>query len=454
MDRFLNPKSIAVIGASGDPRKGGYALVSNLKEKIPEGLYPVNPGASEICGLPAFKSVDDLPENVDLAVIFIPAAAVPEAMEACGNKGISRIMIQSAGFAETGPQGLALQEACLRVAEKYAMRVWGPNCMGVVNGSTGLVVSFMRPDIWRGHLKPGNVSLIVQSGMLSAGFVVQVLKEGFFGLSKACSIGNRCDVNESDLLEYFAEDPQTEVIAMYLESIIDVSRFRNAMSGLGKPVVLLKGGTSEEGAQAARSHTGSLAGDGRLTEGFLRQVKIQRATDFFEMVDMARGLSLWQGRERGKRMGIVTFSGASGIVAADHFAALGMTLAPLSPETIRTLKKVFPPWMNPQNPVDVWPAIERVGQKAFEVAIKAMLADPQVDALYLHLYMDRKILEEGVEFLEVLRGAYKPAAIWVMGEPQCFRELRDLVEPFGVPVFTEVGRGARVLSMKLPSPHP
>jgi acetyltransferase len=446
MDRFLNPKSIAVIGASADPRKGGYALVSNLKEKIPEGLYPVNPGASEICGLRAFKSVDDLPENVDLAVIFIPATAVPEAMEACGKKGISRIMIQSAGFAETGPQGLALQEACLRVAEKHGMRIWGPNCMGVVNGSTGLVASFMRPDIWRGHLKPGNVSLIVQSGMLSAGFLVQVLKQGFFGLSKACSIGNRCDVNESDLLEYFAEDPQTEVIAMYLESIIDVSRFRNAVSCLRKPVVLLKGGVSEEGAQAARSHTGSLAGDGRLTEGFLRQVRIHRATDFFEMVDMARGLSLWQGRERGTRIGIVTFSGASGIVAADHFAALGMSLALLSPDTLRALQTVFPNWMSPQNPVDVWPAIEQVGQKAFEVSIKAILADPQVDALYLHLYMDREILAQGVGFLESLRGSTKPAAIWLIGDPQSFRTVRDIVEPLGTPVFTELARGARVLA--------
>ena len=454
MDRFMNPRSVAVIGASEDRRKGGYALVSNLKEKFPERLYPVNPAASEICGLPVFKNVEDLPEPADLAVIFIPAAAVSAVMDACGKKGIARIMIQSAGFAETGDQGIALQEACVQLAKKYRMRVWGPNCMGVINGSTGLVASFMKPDIWRGHLKPGKVSLVVQSGMLSAGFLIQVLKEGFFGLSKACSIGNRCDVNESDLLEYFAEDRETEVVAMYLESIIDVSRFRRAMSRLRKPVVILKGGMSEEGARAARSHTGSLAGDGRLTEGFLRQMKIHRAADFFELVDMARGLSLWQGREGGRRIGVVTFSGASGIVASDHFADLGMTLAPLSPETLRTLQTVFPPWMAPQNPVDVWPAIERVGQKAFEVAIKAILADSQVDALYLHLYIDRDILAQGVGFLERLKGSKKPTAIWVIGDPLCFRAVRDIVEPLGTPVFTELARGARVLSTKLASPHP
>jgi len=164
------------------------------------------------------------------------------------------------------------------------------------------------------------------------------------------------------------------------------------------------------------------------------------------MVDMARGLSLWKGRQRGRRVGIVTFSGASGIVAVVHFAGLGGSLALLSRKTVRPLQTVFPPWMNPQNPVDVWPAIERVGQKAFEVAIQALLADPGVDALYLHLYMDRKTLEQGVGFLGVLRGSSKPAAIWVMGEPQCFRDLQGLVEPFGVPVFTEVGRGARVLA--------
>jgi acetyltransferase len=175
-------------------------------------------------------------------------------------------------------------------------------------------------------------------------------------------------------------------------------------------------------------------------------MKIHRATDFFEMVDMTRGLSLWQGRGRGSRVGIVTFSGASGIVAADHFAGLGITLAPLSPETIRALQTVFPPWMNPQNPVDVWPAIERVGQKAFEVAIKAILADPQVDALYLNLYMDWKILEQGVGFLDSLKGSKKPTAIWLIGDPQCFRKVRDIVEPCGTPVFTELVRGARVLS--------
>lgn len=443
----MNPKSVAVIGASEDPQKGGYALVSNLKERFPERLYPINPNASEICGLPAFKSVEDLPEPPDLAVVFIPAVSVPEVMEACGRKGVSRIMIQSAGFAETGPQGLALQESCVRVARKYGMRVWGPNCMGLVNGCTGMVASFMRPDIWRGHLKPGTVSLIVQSGMLSAGFVIQILREGFFGLSKACSIGNRCDVHESDLLEYFVEDSETQVIAMYLESIADVPRFRRVMGRLKKPVVLLKGGTSAEGAKAAQSHTGTLAGNAQITEGFLRQMKIHQAKDFFEMVHLARSLALWQGKKGGQAVGIVSFSGASGIVAADHLERHGMTLAPLSGETLRTLATIFPAWMTPQNPVDLWPAIEQRGLHAYAAAIQALLSDPHVEALYLHLYMDKKILPQVLNSLTPLKGTAKRAAIWVMGDPQCFREFRNAVEPLGVPVFTEVGHGAQALGL-------
>jgi len=447
MERFMNPKSVAVIGASEDPQKGGYALVSNLKEKFPERLYPINPNALEICGLRVFRRVGDLPEPPDLAIVFIPAGAVPEVIEACGKKGIFRIMIQSAGFAETGAQGLALQEACVRVARKYGMRLWGPNCMGLVNGRTGMVASFMRPDIWRGHLKPGAVSLIVQSGMLSAGFVIQILKEGFFGLSKACSIGNRCDVHESDLLEYFVEDSETQVIAMYLESIADVSRFRRVTAQLKKPLVLLKGGMSAGGARAAQSHTGTLAGNAQVTEGFLRQMKIHRANDFFEMVDLARSLAAWQGKKGGRAVGIVSFSGASGIVAADHLERHGMSLAPLSGETLRTLQTIFPPWMNPQNPVDLWPAIEQRGLHAYATAIQAILSDPQVDALYLHLYMDRKILPQVLGFLTPLKGTAKRAAVWLMGDPQSFREFRDKVEPLGVPVFTEVGRGAQALGL-------
>ena len=446
MKEFIEPESVAVIGASPDPLKGGYALVRNLKEKFSTGLYPVHPSGGMVCGVKALPRVDELPENIDLAIVFVRAPLVPRILAECGERGIRHVMIQSAGFAETGPRGIALQERCLAVARDFGMRIWGPNCMGVINGRTGMVASFMTRDIWKGCLKPGGVSLIVQSGMLTAGFLVQILKEGYFGLSKACSIGNKCDVNECDLLEYFAQDDTTEVIGMYLESITDAARFRRALAALNKPVVILKGGMSDGGARAARSHTASLAGNVLVTEGFFRQMGVCRAADFFEMVDLLRGAVLWRGRAGGPRVGILTFSGASGIVATDCFDRHGMTLARLSEETIKTLKTVFPDWMEPRNPVDLWPAIERVGQEAYRVALDALLRDNEVDGIYVHLYVDEGLLKGLLEALKPASRSSKPVAIWVIGDTQCFRSLRNQVEPMGLPVFTEVGRGALVLS--------
>ena len=418
----------------------------NLKGRFPTGLYPVHPSGGMVCGVKTFPRVEDLPQNIDLAIVFVRAPRVPQILAECGERGILHVMIQSAGFAETGPQGIALQARCLAVARDFGMRIWGPNCMGVINGHTGMVASFMTRDIWKGCLKPGGVSLVVQSGMLTAGFLVQILKEGYFGLSKACSIGNKSDVNECDLLEYFAKDSTTEVVGMYLESIIDTARFRRAVADLNKPVVILKGGMSEGGAQAAKSHTASLAGNVLVTEGFFRQVGVCGATDFFEMVDLLRGMVLWKGRSGGSKMGILTFSGASGIVATDCFDRYGMALARLSEETIQRLKTIFPDWMEPRNPVDLWPAIERVGQEAYRVALEALLDDTGVEGIYVHLYADEGLLKDLLDALAPLSRSNKPVAIWVIGDTRCFPFLRSQVEPMGVPVFTEVGRGALVLS--------
>lgn len=446
MKRFFEPESVAVIGASSDPNKGGYALVDNLKVKFPKRLYPVNPRGGEICGLQCFRSVGDLPETVDLAVVFVPAPSVPTILEQCGAEGVRHVMIQSAGFAETGEQGIALQESCVQVANRHSMRLWGPNCMGVVNARSGMVASFMRPDIWRGYLQAGEVSLVVQSGMLSAGFLVQILREGYFGLSKACSIGNRSDVDESDLLEYFRDDPETSVVGLYLESVAHARRFRKAVESLGKPVVLLKGGVTPQGAQAAKSHTASLAQDGPVAEGFFRQLGIHRAFDFLEWIQVTRSLALWKGKEGGERVGIVTFSGASGTVATDHLIQRGMSLACLSETTREALGTILPPWAGRGNPVDLWPAIERVGRgKAYEVALQAILADPGVDALYVHTYVDPTVLKEIGDALSRLGCSTKPVALWIMGDPLCFRSVRDSGGSIGVPVFTEVQEGVKAL---------
>jgi acyl-CoA synthetase (NDP forming) len=448
LEGFLNPRSVAVVGATPDVKKGGYALVANLLGYCGERLYPVNPKYKEICGTPCYPSVEELPEVVDLAILFVPAREVPELITRCGRKGVSRVMIQSAGFAETGEQGRRLQERCLAEARGLGIRIWGPNCMGAVNGRTRMVASFMRPHVWEEILRPGDVSVIVQSGMASAGFLMQVMSEGYFGLSKACSIGNRSDINECDLLEYFAWDPDTAVVAMYLESVSDPPRFRKAVENLGKPLILLRGGISRGGAMAALSHTGSLAGNVGVAEGFFRQLGILRAYDFLELMDLTKALSTWKGKKGGKRVAVVTFSGAAGIVASDHLESCGMALAELSPITMNRLQQVFPPWMEPSNPVDIWPAIERRGrQRAYQESLGALVQDPGVEAVHVHMYVDRPLLEGSWELLEPLFSWQGRAALWLIGDTRCFRELREKVEPMGIPVYGEIQRGIRALSL-------
>ncbi len=448
MKGFFEPESVAVIGASDTAGKGGYNLVANLREDPEREVFPVNPNYREIQGLPCYESVEALPGTVDLAIVFIRSSAVPAVVEACGRKGIRRVMIQGAGFAEAGEGGRLLQEECLSIARNYEMRLWGPNCMGVVDGRSKMVASFMRPDIWKGALKAGGVSLIVQSGMLSAGFLMQILNEGYFGLSKACSIGNRCDVNECDLLEYFSEDPGTEVIALYLEGIVDPPRFREVISRLKQPVVLLKGGISSEGARAAMSHTASLAGNLEVAEGFFQQLGIHRAWDFKEYMDFSKALTHWQGKAGGRRVAVATFSGAAGIVTADHLARQGMTLADLTGRTLEGLARIFPSWIKPENPVDMWPAIERNGpRKAYGRTLELLVEDDEVDAIFLHLFVDAQSVELASELLRPLQDCSKPMALWPIGDTHQFRALRDRIEPMGIPVFEEIERASRALKL-------
>jgi acetyltransferase len=448
MDKFFNPQSVAVVGASASPGRGGHSLVVNLKAAFPERLYPVNPKYGELEGIRCWPSVSALPEAADLTIVFVPAEAVPGVLQACGQNGMTRIMIQSAGFSEAGPDGERLQQECHRIAAEYGLRIWGPNCMGLVRGRTQMVASFMNPNIWPGKLKPGGVSLIVQSGMLSAGFLIQVISQGYFGLASACSIGNKADVNECDLLEYFAGDPETEVVALYLESIVDPGRFREAIRNLRRPVILLKGGVTEAGAKAARSHTASLAGNAHVAEGFFRQLGILRARDFVELMDLTKALYLWREKKAGRRMAVLTFSGAGGIVSSDHMIQSGFEMAELSPQTVARLKEVYPPWMPPANPLDVWPAIERSGRdRVFKVCMEALMADPGVDGVHCHLFVEPTILQTELDFLSPCRAALKPVAVWSVGEAALFPALREKVEAYGVPVFAEISRGIRAFQV-------
>jgi acetyltransferase len=449
MDSFFHPKGIVLVGATATPTKGGYAILKNLTIGFDGPIFPVNPRYTEIDGIPCYPSVADVPGPADLAIVFVPARMVPGVVRDCGKAGIRGIMLESGGFAESGPEGEALQEAVAAAAREHGVRIWGPNCMGLVDAVRGLVFSFVAPGIWD-TLTPGDVSLIVQSGMLSGAFLIDNMTRGIMGISKVCSVGNKMDVDECDLMEYLIEDPDTRCIGLYLEAIPKGRRFIELCRRSPKPVVVLKGGQSRRGAEAARSHTASMAGDREVIRGALAGAGVIQAHDFQQMMDVCRTLAAFPDveTEGEARVAVLTYSGGAGIVTADFMEELNLAPATLSEETLAALRSVFPEWMQPGNPVDLWPAVERNGaEKAYGVAARAVAADPGVDGVIVHAFAGGFALNPNVPALvSEIRAAGKPCVCWLMGVDGDARAFQKEAQGLGMPVFREVYRAAECLA--------
>jgi acetyltransferase len=448
LDCFFNPKSLAVIGASSNENKGGYHILKNVMAGYRGKIYPVNKSYSEILGLPCYPDVASIPGNIDLAIYFIPSKELPDTVTECAKKGVKGIIIESAGFNETGEEGKLLQKLALENAAKAGVRLWGPNCMGFIDAHRTHVFSFLNSAVWPDVLKAGNVGLIVQSGMLSAGFMLAALQEGVMGISKACSIGNKCDIDESDILEYMINDNETEVIACYLESLVDGRRFTNLARKTKKPVIVLMGGRSSEGAKAAQSHTASLSGNYKVASGAFRQAGIIEAFDPAELTDIARAFSKKAICHPGGGTAILTFSGGAGTITTDLMDDYGLPLAKLSDKTLASIGKLFPPWNKPDHPLDLWIAIERHGYEAvFKRSFDAVMNDPSVDSILFHSYATPLI---GPEFFEELAAMVKkhekPVILWTAGRKDFSDHLRFLAETAGIPAYRELGRCVTVLN--------
>jgi len=450
MKNFFNPEGVIIVGATSNQVKGGNAIVKNLQMGYKGRIYPVNPRYAEIEGLTCYPSITAVPGKADLAIVFVPASQVPGTVAECAAKGIPGVMIEAGGFAETGPAGEKLQTELLAIAARTGIRIWGPNCMGLVDVAGGNLFSFMNPE-WQkdGLLIPGNVSLIVQSGMLSAIFLVDIMTHALTGVAKVCSLGNKIDVNECDILEYFMEDPQTEVIGMYLESFADGRRFLELSRRCGKPIVVLKGGKSQKGAEAAMSHTASLAGNSRIISGLMKQAGVMEAQDFRQMADICRSLSLIEPSAGGNRVAVLTFSGGAGIVSTDFIEEQGLASADFTPATKRQLGKFFPAWMPVNNPVDLWPAIEsHLGGDIDvpELALAAVLADKGVDNVFLHLSAGHsQMLPNLPAFAAEIKKHGKPLIAWIVGRQEMVLKLQKEALLLGIPVMTEIGRAAECL---------
>jgi len=450
MKLFFDPETVALIGASAKPFRPGNSLAQNLETCFGEKFFPVNPKLQKIGERVCYPSILAVPEKIDVAIAFIPAAQTPAALEECAQKGVKRVIIESGGFAEVGPEGVALHERCLAIARQAGMRLWGPNCMGSINVHKTKVLSFLMPQMWKGNFLPGAVSLVVQSGMLSAGFLLHILSRSPFGLSKIASIGNKMDVDEVDLLEHLIEDQETRVIAMYLESIKRGRRFFELAKSTDKPVIALKGGRSGFGQQAAASHTAALAQDDAVLDSAFRQAGVIRVHGMTELMDVARSLGVSELKRLKKpRLAILSFSGGAGVVCSDDIHDYGMELAELEPASLDRIKTVFPAWMDPANPVDLYPAIEKNGpQAAMKAALEAVMSDPGVDAVYGHLFAPpiNIPLFDYDHIARMVQEHKKPLVIWIMGHADSWDWLRKELEARGVPVVDELARGVRILS--------
>ncbi len=449
MDFFFNPKGIALIGATSNPLKGGNAILRNLIKGFNGGIYPVNPRYDEILDIACYKDIADVPDPVDLAIVFIPGKWVPEIIKACAKRGIKGVMIESSGFAESGEDGLKMQKDLAAFAQKAGIRLWGPNCMGLVDAVNKNVFSFVSPELWN-TLLPGEVSLIVQSGMLSGGFLIDCMSHGTMGVSKVCSIGNKMDVDECEILEYMLTDPHTRVIGLYLESISHGRKFMEICRRATKPIVLLKGGKSAMGAKAAMGHTASMSGNGAVIRGAMAQAGVIEATDFQQMMDLCRSLAAYPditpSAPRG-RVAILTYSGGAGIVSSDFMEKFNLEPGTLGDHTREKLKTIFPEWMPPSNPIDLWPAVEQHGaEKAYGIAIEAACEDPGIDALFIHSFAGGFALSFDLEpHVRKAKNMGKPVFCWLIGNQDEARAFQMQTQAQGIPVFRELYRAVECM---------
>ena len=351
LDAIFRPKSVAVIGASNRDGSVGNAIFKNILLGGYAGtLYPVNPKTPSIAGVRAYQSVTAIPDDVELALIIVPSEFVTGVLEECGQKGVRGAVVVSAGFKEIGPAGAAIEKRVVEIARKYKMPLIGPNCLGVINTDADIMLS---ASFARSMPKRGNIAFVSQSGALCAG-ILDYARGRDIGFSKFISFGNKADVTEIDLLRYLAHDVNTDVILMYLETLADGRAFielaREITGEQRKPILAIKSGRTTQGANAARSHTGALAGSDAVYDAIFAQAGILRAETVEELFDFAVGFSR-QPLPKGNRFAIVTNAGGPGIMATDAAIRHGLDLTTLRPETVESEPAKLPPTANVISPV-------------------------------------------------------------------------------------------------------
>jgi 3-hydroxypropionyl-CoA synthetase (ADP-forming) len=437
MDLFFNANSVALIGASPEPGKVGNSVLESLAKHDYNGkVYPVNAkGYSEIMGLKAYKSIDEIPDKVDVVVVTVDLKFVPDLLKSAAKKAIHNFVIISGGGKELGGERATIEAQIRELSGELQIRIIGPNCIGMFNGENRLDCAF------QGHARmvrprKGDVAFLSQSGTVGIAFMES---SDTFGMSKMISYGNRSDVDEADMIWYLSEDPQTRVIGLYVEGLGDGRKFMNTARRViierGKPVIVFKNGRSVRGAKQAASHTGSLGGSYAVVKGALDQAGIISVDSYEELTAALKALT-WQPVPNGGRVAMVT-NGAGPIIAAiDHFERLGLQVAELSEETKKSLKDHYPPTYVIGNPCDITGS---ANADDYRFAIQSFMDDPNIDIIMPWFVFQDDPLEESI--VDVLasfqKQKKKPILVGAMGGP--FTEkISHQIEDANVPVYHSV----------------
>ncbi len=445
-DKLISPDSIAVVGASSHPNKIGYVVLENLKNNGYGGrIYPVNPKGGQILGFKVYPSINDVPEKVDLSVITLPAEVTVKIFEDVAKK--SKFIIPIAGgFGETGKEGKERERKILEIARKYNARIIGPNTVGIYIPSTGVNTALVVPERSR-FPDDGDIAFITQSGALGL-LTMDSVSMYNVGFSSFINLGNRVDVNENELLQYFGEDEKSKVIIMYIESFANGREFMRIAKNVSrkKPIVVLKAGRTKRGGKAASLHTGALGGSDAVADGAFKQCGVIRAYDEIELVDYARALAYGKPIE-GDRIAVVTSAGGVGVVTTDYIESevrgIGMKMAELSDEIKRRIREEVVPFASVENPVDM---TAQASDDDYDGVLAALNDDPNVDAILVYALFQTPLISE--KLVDIItkwhREGDKPIVVGTIGSEFALRMMRKF-EDNKVPVYPSIERSVKAL---------
>ena len=446
MEMFFTPQSVALVGASATPGKIGNSVLDSLAKHDYKGkVFPINPKQEEILGIKCYPSISAIPEKVDLVVVCVDLSVTPPILEECAKKGIHSVVIVSGGGKELGGERAAYEAEVKRLSEKYEIRIIGPNCIGMFNAANRLDCAFQgQARMVRAKLGP--VALLSQSGTMGISFLETA---DSFGLSKMVSYGNRSDVDEADMIWYLADDPQTKVIALYVEGFGDGRKFVNTakrvMAEKKKPIVIWKSGRSEAGAKQAASHTGSLGGSNAIIMGAFKQAGIISVDSYQELAGVAKALA-WQPAAKGNRAALCSNGAGPMIGAIDHFERLGLSLAKVTEDTRKKMVEHFPPTyiVGKGNPADVTGG---ANADDYRFTIQSFMDDPNVDIIMpWFVFQDDPLEETIIDYLaEFSNQRKKPVIVGGNGGPYT-QKISALIEQKGVPVYDDIRTWAAVAS--------